>query len=73
MRSLRISTQMSSGLFGGTFLRTSRCKSNAKGVNCCNQASLTMSAVSSTFEAHQSVHSEERQFALVDEGVNKTV
>ncbi len=25
-----------------------------------------MSAVSSTFEAHQSVHSEERQFALVE-------
>ena len=30
------------------------------------QASLTMSAVSSTFEAHQSVRSEERHFALVE-------
>ncbi|MGD0416773.1 MAG: hypothetical protein ABSA80_15550, partial [Terriglobales bacterium] len=29
-------------------------------------ASLTMSAVSSTFEAHQSVQSEERHFALVE-------
>src|SRR5208282_2373674 len=31
-----------------------------------NIASLTMSAVSSTFEAHQSVQSEERHFALVE-------
>jgi hypothetical protein len=31
-----------------------------------NIASLTMSAVSSTFRAQQSVHSEERHFALVE-------
>ena len=33
---------------------------------CRNIASLTMSAVSSTFRAHQPVHSEERHFALVE-------
>jgi len=35
-------------------------------VNCRKIASLTMSAVSSTFETHQSVQSEERHFALVE-------
>ena len=35
-------------------------------VNLRKQASLTMSALSSTFEAHRSVHSEERHFALVE-------